>query len=275
MISAVLQSVLRHWLLCTAVAFLAAAGAYGIGLFLIPVYRVELTLAPVTDAAGRENSALAGLGGLVAAAGLAGGGAQAKNEALATLRSRTFIGDYIQDRDLIPQLFPKRFSPDGKPLPNEKRPTLNDAVTMFLDSLLLVTEDTRTGLVTVRIDFTNAETALAWARDLVSRVNEVRRDRDLKEATESIKYLSKVLEETPQVSIRDAISRVLEDQLQKSTMVNARREYAFRTLEPGMIPDRPVRPHKLRMVLAGFLVGGLLTAFAVCARDGVFTPRAQ
>jgi LPS O-antigen subunit length determinant protein (WzzB/FepE family) len=109
----------------------------------------------------------------------------------------------------------------------------------------------------------------------VARVNEVRRERDIAEAAESIEYLDRELAKTPQVSIRDAIGRVLEEQLQKSTMANVRREYAFKVLEPGMLPERPIRPRRLRMILAGFLFGGLLMAFIVCAREGVFSPPAR
>lgn len=272
MLTAVFAIVVRYWHVCAISAVIAAAVAYGIASSLTPIYRVELTLAPASDAPGQGGSVLAGLGGLVAAAGLGVNQGQLKTQAMALLRSRTFVAEYITQGRLLPLLYPESFAADGRPLVDRDVPTLNQAVTHFIDSIMFVTEDPRTGLVTLRLDFSDPVVGLKWARDLVARVNEVARARDIAEAEESMRYLDGELQKTAQVSVRDAIGRVLEEQLQRSTMANARREYAFKTIEPGMIPDRPVRPRKVRMVLAAFLLGGILTAFLLCARAGVFAP---
>ena len=239
-----------------------------------PIYRIELTLAPASDSA-EAGSALGNLSGLVAATGLGVISTQEKNEALAILTSRTFVADFIRENELMPTLYPEAFDSASQPdqTAGAEGPTLGQAVTRILNGMMRVTEDLRSGLIQLRMDYKDPELALAWSRDLVARVNEVARRRDMAETEETIAYLERALGETAQVSTRDAIGRVLEEHLQRSALANARREYAFRVLEPGMIPDRPIRPRRLRMVLAGFAIMGLLAAFFFCAREGVFSPR--
>ena len=98
---------LRAWWLGGAVVGLAIALATG--FLMRPVYRAAVVVMPAT---GKDlgGGAVAGLlsrfGGDL---GIDGAGGQERDEALAVLKSRQFVQQFIADENLLPVLFAERW----------------------------------------------------------------------------------------------------------------------------------------------------------------------
>jgi uncharacterized protein involved in exopolysaccharide biosynthesis len=130
-----------------------------------------------------------------------------------------------------------------------------------------VREDDATGLVTLEIVWTDRVAAAQWANALVDRLNERLRQRTISEAQRSNDYLNKQLESANLLELRQAIFNLIEKNVSKIMLADARRDFAFRVIDPALVPDADhnVSPHLFLRVSLGLVVGfilGLMIALA-------------
>jgi uncharacterized protein involved in exopolysaccharide biosynthesis len=255
----------RRRRLVAGVALATAVVGVVLSLLMKPVYRSEVLLAPV-----QEDSAMAAvsgmasqLGGLAALAGLALPKQQAQVEALATLKSRALAEEFITERKLMPVLFARKWDEKrGKWKSDrpDKIPTMGDALKMFDARVREVREDTKTGLVTLRIDWHDRKLAADWANDLVARANQRLRLRAIAEAEQSTEFLNRELAKTRSVEITEAINRLIEAQIKRKMVANVQPQFAFKVIDPAVPSDRDkrVKPKRKLMVLAFGFAGVLL-----------------
>jgi uncharacterized protein involved in exopolysaccharide biosynthesis len=232
-----------------------------------PVYRASVLLIPAEtgDSPVELGAMLGDLGGLASLAGLNLGGANITVEALATLRSRQFTEEFVEQNDLLPTLFADDWDVASGTwkVSGDDVPTLWDAYQLFDRKIRRAVEDKKTGLVRVEIDWTDRVAAAAWANELVARLNEVLRTRAIREADASVEYLQQELKKTDVVQLQQAIYRLIEANVKRRTVATVRPEFAFRVLDPAAPPDPDdfVQPKRALYLIAG-PVAGLL--FAVC-----------
>src|ERR1700752_201828 len=147
---------LRRWLIAVTALCGLAAGIATATLMRL-VYRAEMVLSPVGD----NSSGLNGLlGDYAALADLAAINLNVSNngkeEAVATLKSRAFGERFISDKGLLSVLFEDDWDAehqqwrDAEP---EKQPQLWDGWRVFDEEVRYVTEDRRTGLVNLAIEW--------------------------------------------------------------------------------------------------------------------------
>jgi capsular polysaccharide biosynthesis protein len=255
----------RRWLIviCTICAIVLAAV---LGFTMTPVYRGAAILVPVSsDRGGLDGgglgSALGSVGGLAALAGLGLGSKESQvEETLAVLKSRQFTEAFISRYKLTPELFGKRWdAATGNWKIGAEVPTLHDAFRQF-DSLRKIDRDTKTGLITLKVDFTDRAKAADWCNTLVERLNDEMRRRAIESSAASIGYLEKELASTTVVDTREAISRLMETQIRQRMLANVTQEYALRFVDRAMVADRTdkVAPRKALMMIAGMLIGGAI-----------------
>ena len=224
-----------------------------------PVYRAEAVLAP-NQPDERVNlptglGALSGLGGFNLVASVD------NQEALAILSSRVFVEDFIQDRNLLPVLFASEWDEDeGKWVDDdpESWPDIREGVSYFIEDIRTVSEDAATGIVTLGIEWSDAAVAADWAEDLVKRINERLRARDLSESEQKLAYLNEQLAQASLVELRQSISRLIENEVQTITLAKAESEYAYRVIDPPRIPKAPIFPKRIPIIIIAMMFGGMV-----------------
>jgi len=257
----------RWWIigsiLCFTAVFTTAA------FKITPIYRASVLMVPANvdrnGMSGTMNSAMGQLGGLASLAGIrVGGGDLGTEEALAVLRSRDFTGRFITDEQLMPVLFANKWDAANKKwrVATVEQPTLSGACKYF-DRIRSVSQDRKTGLVALQIDWKDRDAAAAWANELVQRLNAEMRAREIAQVNVSLGYLEKELASTSVVEVRDAINRLIEAQVKQRMLANVTQEYAFRIVDKAIPPDNNdiVKPNKSFLFVMGPLAG--LTAGAV------------
>ncbi|MEE4162950.1 MAG: Wzz/FepE/Etk N-terminal domain-containing protein [Woeseiaceae bacterium] len=241
-----------------AITFVFSMLSVSYALFATEWYRAEVLLAP---AEGRDVSPIQGqLGGLAALAGMSLGGGDSV-DAIATLTSREFARDFINDEGLLPVLFPEEWDPEEErwlATDTDDQPDIRDAVRRFHENILRVDEDRATGLVTVAVEWTDPDMAAEWASLLVQRLNSKLRDQTLKEAETNVAYLQGEMQKTNVVTLQQAVGRLVESELQKLMLARGTEEFAFRTIDPAQPPDRRIRPKRSLIVVVGTLLGGFI-----------------
>lgn len=230
-------------------------------LLLTPVYRAEAVV-QVRDET-KSGGALAGvaaqLGGLAELVGGLGGTEKDKALTLATLKSRTLIQQFIQDEHLMPVLFEDDWNAAAKNWDDpEDAPTLWHGHKLFVEDILRVGEDKRTGLVTVAVEWKDADAAAAWVTALISRTNAYLREKALQESEKNLAYLQQQLRHTGQVELQQSVYALVESEMKKLMLAKGYEEYAIRTIDPAQAPKRHFRPNRLLMVASGFIVGAFL-----------------
>jgi uncharacterized protein involved in exopolysaccharide biosynthesis len=262
----------HRWLVASILAVCLIAGvAYSI---LSPrVYRVEVTLAPANPQGGGSGlSAVTGqFGTLAALAGISGLGGSSTQEAVAVLESRAFTAEFIRERQLLPVLFPTDWDPEaGKwNLPEAEVPTVGDGVRLFEDAIRSVSTDLDTGLVTLSLEWTDPVMVADWANSLVSRLNSVLREREMKDATKSLEYLGQQIAKSEVVEVRSALFALVEEQEKRRMLASVNEQYAFRVLDPAEPPeaDDPIRPRPMVVMLMAAIMGMFFGVVAAILLD--------
>lgn len=266
----------KRLILSVTVASTVLAVAYV--LFATPVYRVTVQMSVASENVFRKELAGGGsqLNSLAALAGIRlGNSGSFKETALAILVSHEFTSRFLRDEKLLPVLFSKKWDADkGRWLTADSSeiPTLWEGV-KFFNRIRKVSENPKTGLVVLSIEWKNRVEAVRWANLLLKRANEQMRQRDIAEAEKSIKFLSDALAKTAVFSIQKLITQLMGNQMQRIVLANVREQYMFEVIDPAVVPpaDEFVKPRRILVVILGFF-GGMFFGFATALVANALRP---
>lgn len=225
---------------CTILAAIA-------GLVLPTKYTAVVVVSPVTNSPtgsglGGLSSMISQFGGLASLAGISLGEDSQRAETLAVLESGALTERYIAQNDLLPRLYPKRWDPQTRQWRGSdprKLPTLWKANQLFQKRIRTISTDAKSGIVTMKITWTNPAEAATWANGLVAMANDYLRAKAIAEAESNIKYLNEQAEKTTLVPVREAIYTILQSEINKEMLARGTQEYALRILDPAQTPERP------------------------------------
>jgi uncharacterized protein involved in exopolysaccharide biosynthesis len=228
-----------------------------------PIYRADILIVPVASETGSLGS-LGSLGGLAALAGVSGGaGSEKQVEAKATLESRALAEIVIQELDLMPILFADKWDPQAKrwtAKDGEKTPSLWDATQYFLHKVRKIEPDAKSGLLSVQVEWTDPKLAAEWATALVQESNRLLSHRAIERSQRNIAYLQSQLDKTSVIEIRQAIFKLLEDEIKTTMLAQGGDEYAFKVVDPAVVPESKVKPMRALIVVIGTFASAVLAA---------------
>ena len=258
-----------RWLILSS--SLIAAGIAAAIAFSLPVYyRSEVLVMPVSSES--SSGALANLagqfGGLASLAGIGGGGDGKKSEAIATLGSRALTEDFIQANQLLPVLFAQEWDAQENAWRKDlkKTPTLWEGVKKFSTKIRAISNDKKTGLVTLSMEWTDPALAAAWANQLVQRTNDTLRERAIATSRRNLAYLNDQLEKTSVVELRQSIFRLTEAEIKNIMLAEGNREYAFKVIDPAVVPEEKSRPRRGRIIIGALAAALMLSSLWVLLR---------
>ncbi len=278
----------KWWII--AITFVFAVGSVIYSLSLPNIYKSEATLAPTEEASGGGLSQMAGqLGGLASLAGvnLGGGNTDKTTIALEILKSRAFIKGFVEKYDILPELMAveewnrgsgvvfnnELYNPDTKEWvrevepPKQPEPSSWEYVKVFRESVLEVSKDDTTGLVTIAVNHQSPEVAEQWVVWLIEEINNHMRERDIQEAQRSLEYLDKELQSTSLSDMQQVFYQLIEKQTQTIMLANVRPEYIFQTLDPAVVPEQKAKPSRALICIIGTFLGGFLSVGFVLIRN--------
>jgi uncharacterized protein involved in exopolysaccharide biosynthesis len=225
-----------------------------------PVYRAYVTLAPSAPLVGPDQLSLRdelfGLG-FGSPAGINDvQNRTTRNEAFAMLGSRAISRLFIESEGLMPILYAKEWDEvtgEWKSVDLDEHPSIDDAVDMFESEIRYVSRNDATGFMRINIEWTDPELAAAWANRLVEMTDEVLRERDIREAQDSIRFLQEQAKRAPLESVRQLIYALIESYSQTIMLASVKENYVFSIIDPATAPraDEPINmPVSFRLSLA-------------------------
>ena len=255
------------WLLI-AVSVAAALVAYGVSRILPVKYDAVIVLSPVTgqsssDKLGALSSMASSLGGLGGLLGFSASGNEHKAEAIATLQSEALTESFIQINDLLPILYARQWDARTKTWNTtdpKKRPTLWKANRMFAGNIRGITENSKTGMVTLTISWKDPAQAASWANGLVRLANDYLRDKEIQRSERNIQYLTAQAAKASEIELRTAIFALMQNEIKSEMVSKGNDEYALKVIDPAAVPEKPASPQPLLLSISA-----ALAAFALCS----------
>ena len=249
-------------LLCTLVV---ASAALAYAFYATPIFRAEavLSIREEGQRGGLAAVAAGQLGGLADLAGLSIPGSKDRAVAVATLRSRALIEQFISDRKLVDVLFDPAESSGA--VGEDRVKTVWDAHRKFTKDIFSATEDKKSGLIVVAVEWKDPQQATEWVTDIVARTNDRLRQVAIDESEKNLAYLDAQARKTNVVEIQQSLYRLAETEIKKLMLARGSGEYVFKTIDPARVPERKIKPKRAVIVLGGTLLGGFLGVFLALA----------
>jgi uncharacterized protein involved in exopolysaccharide biosynthesis len=276
------------WLI-SAVTGLAAAISVVVALSLPNIYTANALLAPAESSGGGLSGLMKQYGGLASLAGVSLPGGEEGSRAqlgMQLMKSRAFIGDFVERRDILLELMAveswdpgpgdvifdpesydaasKTWVRDVEP-PKSPTPSAQEAHKAFL-AVLGVSQDKQTGYVTVSIEHQSPIIAAQWVNWLVEDVNAAVKAQDVSEAEKSIEYLKQQVANTSLADLQAMFFELIQSQTETVMLAEVRPEYVFKTIDPAVIPEEKSKPSRALICVLGTLLGGMLGVVVVLIR---------
>jgi uncharacterized protein involved in exopolysaccharide biosynthesis len=252
-------------------------------LALTDIYRSDVLLVPAAQSQQSNNSLFSQLG---ATAGLVGLNIRENGDnqvamTLATLQSREFIKNFIQEHNLLVPLMAGYWDREkGETVPDsnlynqansswvEDKPSDLEAYNKFR-SALSVSQDLNSSLVTVAMELEDPKLAQLWAGWLVDDINLLIKNQDLEEATNAVSYLQEQLQITQLVELKQAFYQLIESQMRIIMLADVREDYVFRVVDPAHLPEEKIRPRRSLICIAGTVFGGIFGVLLAVLRSAI------
>jgi uncharacterized protein involved in exopolysaccharide biosynthesis len=255
-------------------------------LSLPNIYRSEALLAPASSSSGGLGGLAKQYGGLASLAGISlpGGGSEDKTAlGLEVMKSRRFIAEFIEHHDLlVPLMASNGWDPltgdliiDNKiyesaagkwirdvPPPKRPEPSLQEAHQKF-EKLLSITEDKKSGFISLSIKHYSPIVAQQWVVWLIEDINNTLREQDVAEAERSIAYLKQQVATTLLTDLQSMFFELIQSQTETIMLAKVRQEYAFKTIDPAVVPEEKFEPQRALICVLGALFGGMLAVLWV------------
>ncbi|MBD1558479.1 LPS O-antigen length regulator [Vibrio sp. S9_S30] len=266
-----------------------AVGGVLYALSIPNTYKATVVLASTSDSGKGGMAAMAAqFGGLASLAGinLGGGGSDNKTMALAVLQSRQFINAFIQKHDLlVPLMASVQWHKGSGEL--ELNTELYDATTKqwirqvstgqsavptnweaykAFNALLSNSIAKDTGLVSLSITHHSPIIAQQWIDWLVLDLNAWMKEKSLNETKRNIGYLEQQLNKTNISDMRTVFFQLIEEQTKNLMLAEVETEFAFKTIDPAVVPEEKAGPKRALICVIATLLGGILGVAIILSR---------
>ena len=227
----------------------------------------------------KQDSPMSNFSGLASLAGvdLSAQGASL-NKVMGIIESREFVKHLITFDNVLPSLMAaqsfnantKEIIFDDEIYNHETKSWVRDApanrgvVPSYIEAhkeyseMISMTKDRLTGHVSLKVEHVSPIFAKEFLSLVINEANNVQRNIDVDSSTKALLYLRDQLSKTPQVEIRDSISKLIENQLETQMMASIHDDYVLMTLESPFTPERKSGPIRSLIVILSTLVGVFL-----------------
>ncbi len=286
-ISELIRLLWQQKIMIVAITFIFAVASVLFAMLKPNLYKSEAVLFPVTDNA--PSSTVGQLGGLAALAGFGSQDSSKQAIALESLRSRVFLGAFIERRDILiplmaiehwdaatgkvyidPEIYDEststwtRVVSDGK----TPKPTILEA-TKVLNELLVIDSNKTSGSTIVSLTNQSPVLAKQWLDWLISDLNEWMKNKDINQAKNNIQYLEKQLNLTNLSEMQNVFYQLVEEQTKKLMLAEAQENYIFDIIDPPVVPEEKDSPSRAIICVLGTLIGGILSIIIALMRIAI------
>ena len=248
-------------------------------------YKATALLAPAQSDDGALSGALGQLGGLASLAGvnIRGGESSESQIAQEIMKSWSFVEGFIADNDLAVEVYAAEgwskgsnelkinqdaFDSEGKGWLIEDDsgvvgPPSSWELFKAFSERVVVSEDNKSGLVSVSIEHFSPQIAKQWLDLYILAINKHMQARQVEKVSNNITYLEIQIEKTAIAEMQEVFYTLIEEQTKNKMVAEASPDYAFIAVSPSMLPEEKSQPQRAFIVILGTLLGGMLSVLLV------------
>ncbi len=248
-------------------------------------YKAITILAPAQSDNSDLGGALGQMGGLASLAGISVSSESSEvKTAQEIMKSWSFIEGFIAENNIAAEVYaaqdwsrgPNELQIDNglydtetktwlviNNNTNEVGPPSSWELYKSFSERLTVSEDKKTGLVTVSIEYYSPQIAKKWLDMYVAAINSHMRQRQMEKITNNINYLQAQIEQSSIAKMRDVFYNIVEEQMKNKMLAEASPDYVFVTVSPSMVPEVKSQPQRIIICILGTLLGGILSVLLV------------
>ena len=249
-------------------------------------YKATALLAPAQSDGGGLSGALGQLGGLASLAGVSLGGGEGGEAQIAQeiMKSWSYVESFIDDNNIAVEVYAaegwnklsnelvidddlydtaqKSWLIEDDDTGENRSPTSWELFEVFQEKLS-VSEDKKSGLVSVSIEYYSPQIAKQWVDMYVDAVNRFMQQRQVDKVTKNITYLQEQIEKTSIAEMQEVFYTIIEEQTKNKMLAEASPEYVFVAVSPSMVPEQKSQPKRALICILGTLLGGMLSVLLV------------
>ncbi len=280
------------WLVLLSIGIGGVAGVV-VAYTKEPTYISKAVVAPIKKEAFGEGGG--GLGALASLTGLKRGGAdRSTNELIEIMRSRSFLGSFIAEHDLLPKLFSKRWDDKAKkwlyfsgppPLSHQvslwvkavigenfdaphlemelaeyarrrasSEPTLTEGILEF-SKIVSYNVNFDSGFVSVSIRWRDAKQATEWVNDLVADLNQKMSRESLTASELDLQFLNRELLRTKVVEMEEMLYALIAKKIKEKMLASGEKGYVLRIIDPAIVETSRKSPSRVAIIGVSLLSG--------------------
>ena len=255
-------------------------------LSLSDQFKATVLLAPAQSDSSDLSGALGQLGGLASLAGVDIGGGDSSEAQMAQeiMKSWSFIDVFIAENNISVEVYAAEgWSRGSNELQidddiydaetktwlvendntGEVGPPSSWVLFQAFSERLVVSENKKSGLVSVSIEYYSPQIAKQWLDMYVAAINAHMQQRQMEKVTNNINYLQAQIENTSIAEMREVFYTIIAEQTKNKMLAEASPEYAFVAVSPSMVPEEKSQPERAFICIIGTLLGGILSVLLV------------
>ena len=255
-------------------------------LSLSDQYKATVLLAPANSDSSDLSGALGQLGGLASLAGVDIGSGESSESQMAQeiMKSWSFIDVFIAENNISVEVYAAEgWSRGSNELQidddiydaetktwlvendntGEVGPPSSWVLFEAFSERLVVSENKKSGLVSVSIEYYSPQIAKQWLDMYVAAINAHMQQRQMEKVTNNINYLQAQIENTSIAEMREVFYTIIAEQTKNKMLSEASPEYAFVAVSPSMVPEVKSQPQRAFICILGTLLGGMLSVLLV------------
>ncbi len=272
------------WVVVSLTSFLSVIGVI-YSLSLPDIYEPKALLAPVNSSSG-ISGALENYSGLAGLAGIRLPSVSDRGNSVKAIRkvgSLSFFENNILPNIYLPNLMAiKSWNSETntivydesiydstinkwvrKTYPKQQMPTAQESFEVFRSKHLSISEDKKTGFLTISIKHQSPFIAKQWTELIINEVNGFYREKDKLESEKAVAYLSKQILMTGLLEVKEVLAKLLQDETKKLTLIEANQSYVFDYIDPPVVMEEKSEPSRAIICILTTILGSILSIFIV------------
>jgi len=283
------------WIIVSLTSFISIVGVI-YSLLLPNIYESKAMLVPVNSSSG-ISGALKSYRGLVGLEGInlpSGGDEGNSAKAIQKISSLSFFENNILTNIYLPDLMAvKSWNYKTNTLafddsiydtnsntwirdytyPQQQIPSAQESFEVFKTEHLSLTEDIKSGFITLSIKHQSPFVAKQWVELVVSEVNAFYRQKDKLESEKAASYLNQQISMTGLSEIKEVLAQLLQEETKKLTLIEANQYYVFDYIDPPAVMEIKSEPKRALICILSALLGGMLSVLLVLIRHYAFSEK--
>ena len=150
-------------------------------------------------------------------------------------------------------------------------PSYQESYEFWHENIFSLSENKDTGFIKINITHHSPYIARDWALWLVDDLNNDMRNQDISEATKSLEYLYKELENVSYDELNELIYSLIEEDIKVLSMANTKAEYIFKIIDPPVVSEKKSYPSRALICILITLIGAILACTIVLIRNFLLT----